>query len=403
MKTSRPFIFLMLFSLLFLPGCWNSRELRDLAIVSGIGIDKVPDSNEYRVSLQIVNPNAVAGSKAGGGGQGMLPSIVYSSVDHTLFSAMRKTSQKVPRRLFYAHSQLFIIGETLAKEGINELFDMYERSHELRLNTSVVISRGIEAEALLNVLPPLQTTSAVAITNGLKVASDTWARSLDKDITDIVKSLSGSGEPIISGVRVVGDPNKGKKRSNLEQTPPLANLEVKGIAIFTDGKLTDWLEGKAARGAVWALNNMKSTIVNMNCDDKKEKISIEVIRSTTKLRTVMRNGKPVFLIQVKEEGNLSEALCPINPDKREVMVKLQKQLADETKKEIELAIKTTQQKKSDVFGFSTEMERTHPKEWKKMKKNWPVIYSQSEVEISVEAYIRRTGLRIKSYLKSGDG
>lgn len=402
MKTHHTYVLLTLISLLFLTGCWNSRELNEMAIVVGIGIDKVPESGQYRVSLQIVNPSSFAASKASGGGKGMMPNIVYSSTDQTLFSAFRKTTQKVSRRLFFAHSQLLVIGEPLAKKGINDLFDFFERSHELRLTSSVVIARGLKAEALLKTLTPLETTSAESVRDKLLVTSGTWAYNADEDVLSIIKSMHGPGEPVISGVRVIGDPAEGEKKSNLERSLPSTTIEMKGIGIFADRKLTAWLDGESARGAVWALNKMKSTIVNIDCDNKKEAISIEIIRSSTKVRAIMRSGKPVLSLHVKEEGNLSEADCPINPDKHKVLVKLQKQLTEETRKEIKAAIKAAQRKKSDIFGFSTEMERTHPTEWKKMKNNWPAIYSQSEVEVHVEAYIRRTGLRIKSYLKSED-
>ena len=65
----------------------------------------------------------------------------------------------------------------------------------------------------------------------------------------------------------------------------------------------------------------------------------------------MRNGRPVLSLHVKEEGNLSEADCPINPNKHDVIVKLQKQLAEETRKEIESAIKATQRRRAMSLAF----------------------------------------------------
>ncbi|MCA0758488.1 Ger(x)C family spore germination protein [Paenibacillus sp. N4] len=390
---------LLLLSIVVLTGCWNSNELSDMAIVVGIGVDKDGDSGKYRVSMQIVNPSTVAANKSSGGGQNAIPNIVYSSVDHTLFSAFRKTSQKAPRRLFFAHSQMFVIGEPLAREGINGLFDLFERSRELRLTSSVVIARGMKAEDLLNILTPMQTTTATSIKDKLEVTSEVWAQNVDTDVTDIIKKVSGSGEPAISGAKAVGNPIAGRKKANLEETPPQTNIETKGIAIFAQGKLAAWLDGKAARGAVWAMNKMKSTTVNLDCGNEKQAIAIEVIRSSTRTRVHMRNGKPVLTMHIKEEGNLTETNCPLDPSNRELIVKLQNQLAEATKKEVETAIKAAQSKKSDIFGFSTEMERTQPKAWKQLEKSWPDVFAETEVEINVEAYIRRTGLRIKSYIK----
>lgn len=53
-------VVLMLLSAIVLPGCWDKRELTDLAIISAIGIDRTNDSN-YVLHLQIINPGNVAG------------------------------------------------------------------------------------------------------------------------------------------------------------------------------------------------------------------------------------------------------------------------------------------------------------------------------------------------------
>ncbi len=45
---------LMLLSVIVLPGCWDKRELTDLAIISAIGIDRTNDGN-YVLHLQIIN------------------------------------------------------------------------------------------------------------------------------------------------------------------------------------------------------------------------------------------------------------------------------------------------------------------------------------------------------------
>ena len=51
---------IMLISI-FLTGCWSRREMNELAIAVGIGIDKVGD--QYKVSVQVVEPNQIAGTK----------------------------------------------------------------------------------------------------------------------------------------------------------------------------------------------------------------------------------------------------------------------------------------------------------------------------------------------------
>ncbi|WP_255600847.1 hypothetical protein [Lysinibacillus sp. K60] len=55
---------LLLSVLLLLGGCWNKRELNELAIVTAVGVDKSDEL--FEISVQIVNPSQVASNKATG-------------------------------------------------------------------------------------------------------------------------------------------------------------------------------------------------------------------------------------------------------------------------------------------------------------------------------------------------
>ncbi|WP_438825729.1 hypothetical protein [Niallia taxi] len=46
--------------LALLSGCWNERELNELAIVMAMGVDKMEKTNNYQVAFQVVNPGAIA-------------------------------------------------------------------------------------------------------------------------------------------------------------------------------------------------------------------------------------------------------------------------------------------------------------------------------------------------------
>ncbi|MGM0881630.1 MAG: Ger(x)C family spore germination protein [Bacillota bacterium] len=382
-----------------LTGCWNRRELKDLSIVTAMGVDKVPETNKYKVSFQIVNPGTVAtGVVAGGGSQIATPVTVYTGTGNNLFGAIRKASQKVPRQLFFAHLQLLVIGESLAKQGIQDLFDFFERSHEIRLTTMVLVARGSEAESIVRVLTPLEKIPANDIAGKMKSTSKIWSENIKVELDDVIKPLISAGEPIISGVKIVGDPAVGNKSSNMRQTNLPTRVDITGIALFKNGKLKRWLNGDEGRGALWIRNKMKSTVVDLDCKDKKDAIGIEIVRSHTKVNVKVQNGKPVFDIHIREEGNVSEARCPLDLSKGEEITKLEKQWALETKKEVRKAVKTAQSEESDIFGFGEAVNRENPKAWKKMKKEWGKTFAKSKVDVKVDAFIRRSGMRIKPYL-----
>lgn len=380
-----------------LTGCWNNRELNDLAVVVGIGIDKLPDTKEFRVSFQIINPKSVSLSGKGGGGTAS-PIIVYSANDQTIFGALRKASQNSTRQLFFAHNQLLVIGEAVARGGISEIFDFFERAHELRLNVPILIARDSDAESVLKIITPFESSSAQAITSGLETTSKIWSHIVDTQIIDMVRTLVGRGEPTISGVRIVSVANSRGNKNNTDRTKLPVMIEIKGIALFHDAKLVRWLDGKAARGTLWAQNKIKGTTMNVDCGREKEgTAAIELVRSKTNVRVDMNNGLPVFHLRINEEGNVNEIHCPIDLSKSKEILSLQTRWEELTKQEVLKAINVAKTNKSDIFSFGEAVKRDYPDDWRILKKTWPAIFAKCEIKVEVEAILRRTGLREKPY------
>ncbi|WP_134698685.1 Ger(x)C family spore germination protein [Ammoniphilus sp. YIM 78166] len=388
---------LILGIMLLLTGCWNSREVNDLAIVMAMGVDKDPKKGEYIVSFQVVNPGIIATGKGGGGGD--MSVTFYKGTGKTLFEAIRKTSKKVPRQLFFAHISLIAIGESLAKEGIHELFDFFDRSLETRLTTLVLVARKDKAENIVKAMIPLESIPANGIVGKLETSSNNWSENIRLEIGDVIRTLVSPGkELLISGVSLVGDPEEGKKKSNVDQTEVIASVEIDQMALFKEGKLKRWLREDESKGTLWILDKLKGTIVNIDCGKKLEQIGIEILRSNTNVEVKSDKGKPTFHLIIREEANISEVKCPIDLSKPEEFTKLEKKLREKTKQMIMAAVSVAQDEKSDIFGFGEELKRSDPKAWEKMEGEWDEIFANSKVEVKVDAFIRRPGMRVKPYL-----
>ncbi|WP_274649221.1 Ger(x)C family spore germination protein [Paenibacillus humicola] len=365
-------------------GCWNGRELNDLAIVTGMGIDWLPQSKQYRLSFQVVNPRSVSTGVNGGGGTGDKPIVVYSENGDTLFGSLRKTSRKVSRQLFFSHTQLLVVGEDMARQGIEKLFDFFDRAHEFRLNTPVIVAEGTTAENVLERVTPLEKVTADGLAKRLRVTKSVWAHNVTMQVREVVSALSGLGDFALSGIRI-------------EQK---GTLKFDRIAIFEKGKMIGWLKGDAAVGILQIRNQIRSTIVELDCpvQSNNDKIAVELVNSKAGIKLEMRNGSPFFHLLVEEAGNITEVHCAMDLNNKEAMTKLQGQWAKITKATIVRTVKATQQKKSDVLGFGDAVKRSYPKQWKKMKTNWDERYAGVQFDVRVEAYLRLTGMTGKTYI-----
>jgi spore germination protein KC len=176
-------------------------------------------------------------------------------------------------------------------------------------------------------------------------------------------------------------------------------LAIDGLTVFKDGKLIDWISDKNARGAIWILNKIKSTGINIDWKGKKDSINYKVSRENTKVKADIKNGRPVISIHIDVEGDIGETSVPVNlRNPNEIMI-LQKGLEKEIEQEIKQSVKKAQELKSDIFGFGEVVHRTAPQLWKKKyQHDWnDAWFPDLEVKVHVSAFIRRTGLRYNPY------
>ncbi len=399
----RPFVILfMLLSTVLLSGCWDRDELQDLDLVSAIGIDEGGDDveNRYRVTVQIINEGQIAGAPGQGGKAEVAPVTTYSDTGSTVAEALRKITLKTSNELFFPHVQLMVIGEELARnKGIQDLFDWIERDSKFRTLFPILIVRDNTAKNVLQITTPLETVPSAKIVGSLETTKTIWGEYASTRADKVIQQLGGEGANL-TGIQITGDPKKGNSLTNVQQIYPKTDIEIKGLAIFKKGKLKKWLDGESARGATWINNELTKTIINLDCEKKKKGIAVDLMRSKTKIKVEIRNEKPVIYVKVRSEGHISEVHCPIDLDKNETIQKLEKQMEKEIKEEIMIALEVAKEQKSDIFRFGEYVNREDSKLWKKIKKRWDdEIFPETEVNVNVQAFIRRSGLRTKSYIK----
>ncbi|AIQ69892.1 Ger(x)C family spore germination protein [Paenibacillus graminis] len=393
MKTKRLSV-LILFAVLSLnlAGCWNSRELNELAIVSGIGVDRLMDTGELRVTFQVVNPSATATTQ--GASTSQSPISIYSVNDRTVFGALRRASKQATRQLFFAHAQLLVIGESLAESGMNDVLDIFERSHELRLNTTVLVSRGTDAESIMKVLLPQESVPSIGLGKKAENTSKVWGETPQVSVFETVKEITGGGGFTISGVRMRGNVEEGQKKASLEQTKAETSILISGQAVFKKGKLENWIDGPEARGTQWILDKIVETNLNIDSGDQAKAVAVNVVYSNTRIKVEMRDGLPVFKVYISEEGNLNETESDVDLSKNQEIKKLEAEMEELTKKEVREAFQAAQRLECDYFNFANEFKRVNPAEWKKVEKDWNQIFAKGKLDVQVQAYIRATGMRL---------
>ncbi|MDR6225211.1 Ger(x)C family spore germination protein [Desmospora profundinema] len=372
-------------------GCWDRREIDELTIVVAMGIDKTEEKGVYRTSFQFVNPREIAGQEGAGR---TTATTVYVTTGSTLFEAIRSASRISPRRLYFGSTRVMVIGESLAREGIHEVFDLVHRNPELRTTIQPIIARGTSAESIVSTVTPLTAVPAEKMRMSLQITERVWGENLQVDSDEVVNVMVSAGsDPVISGIRLTGDSEVSGMQESIGSIQPRARLEYGGLGLFRKDRLVRWVDHHAARGVLWAMDRITATLVMVECDQKPRGAGISIIRNQTDMEAVLNGEKPEIRLSIRPTGLIGEVKCKVDLNDPKEILKLEKALSRAIKREVMAAVESAKKAKSDVFGFGDAVNRADKKRWKKWKEKWDRIFPTISVKVDVDSSIRRSGLR----------
>lgn len=369
-----------------LGGCWSRKELNDLSIVAGIGIDKIED--QFRVSVQIVNPGQV--SKSGETGNES-PVVTYHEEGKTVPEALRALIVKIPRQLYLAHLRLVVFGEDAAKEGIGEALDFLARNAKTRTDFYLVVAKNAAASEVLKVHTRLEPIPASNLNIMLDMSDRVWAATGKITLDMLLEDLGAAGSSVtLTGVRIEGSREAMGKASSRSSIEPPIQLKFDGMAVFLKDKLIGWLDNDESKAMNYIQNDVKRTIGYVSCPGGG-RVSMEVVNARSKIRTRVENGKPSFDVHLNIEQDIADVECEIDLSKESSLNELEERSRSKIDELLHRVIETSQHKlKSDMLGFGKQFQIDYPKEWHKVK-DWHKLYSNVDIRTHVHVQIRRIG------------
>ncbi|MHB1654620.1 MAG: Ger(x)C family spore germination protein [Desulfitobacteriaceae bacterium] len=383
MRGKRGVVFLLgilLSVTLLTTGCWNRKELDRLAIVAAVGIDKGEDQ-KIQLTVQVIKPGTLTSpSSEGGSGKEKGVWIIKSS-GNTVFEAVRNFVEKSGRKLFWSHTMVIVIGENMAKDGILPVIDWFLRDHEMRLKTWVLVSQG-EASEVIKGDVGLEKIPASHLERMIKEYG-ALSKSVAVNLMEVTNMLiSQSSHPVIGRVA------KNQSGQDEEQ------LLLKGAGVFRKDRLIGWLNPLETRGYLWIKGNVKSGVITIPCPEQPDKlISLEIIRSKSKIKPRLEMGMLKYTIEVDVNSNLGEQMCTEDLANPEMIAVLEDEQRQAVEKEIVALIRKAQEEyKLDILGLGEATMREFPEEWNKVKEQWEEEFPQAEVEVKVNSRLSHTGM-----------
>ena len=340
-------IIITLFILLISSGCYNYKEINDMAIVSSIGIDKDNKNDKYIVSAQIMNSKESEDSEDS-------QITVYTKEGDTVHEALRNITLKSPRKLYGNHLSKIVLSEEVAKEGIDNILDIFNRITEVRNEFIITIVKEDKASDVLKVLTTTESIPAEYVKLSLKIADKTsgltYATKLDEFISLYLKK---GIDPVVPVLKIDKKEKKGTTINNITTTNPISKIVIEDLAVTNKGKLETYLKNEEVIGYNFLRNQIQKMIIPVKCDDENNYASILILKNKTKSNTAKKDNKYIINFNINSEAIITEYNCKKDLTDEKVIKKLEK----DTEKKIKRYIKKSLNKQKETKGKFLGLER----------------------------------------------
>ncbi|MCO4850672.1 Ger(x)C family spore germination protein [Bacillus vallismortis] len=381
--------------IIFVTGCWSSREIEQLGLTFAIAIDKgketnvekdlkekgasYPKKNNVTMTYQFVNEKMAGAGQSGGGGGGQGTQKVYQNISETGDSLQQIESEVALRRdreVFSPHLKAVVMSEDVLRTyPIDKMLDQFLRDNEIRLSCLVLSAKGKAREALQlkesDEIPAFRLTGLAE--NEHKVSRILRPVTLAKLIGKLHSGssfllqnvVSANGSVKYSGAAVINGKSK-------KMVGSLDEYETEGIT---------WIAGERKGGVVKSHDKKSGQIIAYNINDIKSKI-----------QPIVKGTDISFHVDIESDGDLVENWKSNEALDTQFIERMETNIENEVKKIIGHVLKKIQKEyKADVAGFDESLRLEHPDLWKMVKTNWEDTFSKAAITYSVNVTIAHYG------------
>lgn len=358
-----------------LSGCWSSIELNDNAFARVLMLDKAPEGIEMTIEFPL--PNRMVPSEAGGGEKGD-PFTFVTKRDSTMGRAYRDIQSDLSRRISFGQLRIVVVSRALAEEGLQEVMDFLAREPKIHINSNIFITEGKTAE-IASIPVEFERFPSDILSN--------YAESrvtLDVMIADLLKANYSGGDFVVP-LLVFGREGTAKGKAGQQW------MGTDGAAVFRNGKMVGRIDTNEMRGALWIMDQIKNSEVNVASPTDGKSVSFIVSNARTRIRPVI--GKPMSIhIDCRADAEVLSSQSNINLEDPDKVLLLERQLNAKLEERIDSAIAKTKALQSDAFRLGDHVRWRYYRLWQKIKNDWRTLYAdQVTVRAHADVSLKRIG------------
>ncbi|MEF3302565.1 Ger(x)C family spore germination protein [Paenibacillus sp. GYB003] len=360
---------------LVLGGCWSQINLDQLTVVSAIGLDAAED-DRVEVTVQLVNPTLPV---AAGGGQQRKPFAIYSSKGLTIEDALKQIKQQAKKSVFLPQTRVVLIGEAMARRGLDGIMDFFWREPTHNMNSWVLISKtparkALESSFELEAVPADEWKEYLnSKERRPSIEADMLYQFLPRLQQDGFHA-SAAGMFPVSGAR-------GKQI-----------MKIGNTAVFKREKMVGWLTLEESQTTNWLTRDSRKGSMRVDLPEQGE-INFDLRNIRVRIDPAFRQDRASMKIRVQGDAEIVTTTALLNVADPKTVAMLEQRLNERIRASIEETIaKVCGTYKTDVFGFGESIHRKFPQKWKSLKKQWDEEVDKLDAQVSVSMNVFKSGM-----------
>lgn len=345
-------ILILLLSLIFLSGCWDSRDINYRSTPILMGLTK--DEDLFHVYLII--PVSVVSE------QRNLAKVDGKGI--TIVDAIEQLKKKIETTIDLEHIGFIVLDEELGKEGIGKIINTFMRMRDVPGTPAIAFTKEDMNTYIDQMIDTFQKVG-VPIFGFLEKQTGWEIYTPEVILWEVYRGIhsytSDISIPLISS-------NK-----NLE-------MDYFGASVLKDGKIVETLDSIEVM-LMNLLNNEENVIKTFVTID--DTTNVELVERDVEYDYKFRGDEVDLTIRLEFVLIVSEAEDHLNDDK------IQKMFEEKMKKDTLKLVKKLQDKHADVLGISNRIRKNYTNA--ELKNFLEEIYPNININVDVEAVIENNG------------
>ncbi|SEP11008.1 Ger(x)C family spore germination protein [Propionispora vibrioides] len=392
-------------SLLFTTGCSGAQETDSTAYVLALGIDKGEQEGTIKYTCQVALPKP---STKEGGEEESKTQVSVTATARSLAEARNLINSSMSRTLTFSHMKALIIGEDLAKQGINDIFAPLMRFRDMRGSIYILVTHGVSAQDFIDKNRPKLETFMSRYYESMMFSAEESGYYFRTTLHDFYKELKNVGDcPLATLVSL--NERKGNNQEEGSMFPaevsseytagnaPLEKgnpAEALGLAVFNGDKMVGTLTDEETRMVNILRGNLPRGFYVITDPLVPEKFVNLTMRLNGKPHITLKqvDGQVHVKVEVNVETEITAIPSGTNYEQGEYNQLLESHINQLLQAQILKMLHKTQEWGCDVAGFGVRMRPFFATHQEFMQLDWPPMYRQAEFDISVKTIVRRTGL-----------